>query len=290
MVQAASSPPGDARDDAWQVIIAVAHASSLSGAHKGMKDKDGKFIFSYADDSGAEVPVWDYDHYYDINVDKALYEEYRPLTHAKRKHVAPYDVLVQAHGLRWPVVQTDAGGWRETRFRFSEFDDPFVSKGAGIEFYNSTTKDSKAQIWFCPYEPASEEPAGDRPFWLSTGRVLEHWHTGSMTMRVPQLRNAMPKAYAEIHPKDAAEKGLHNGDLAKITTARGEIVLPVWINGRGAPPKGSIFLPFFDETLLVNHLTTSETCPVSKEPDYKKCAAQLEKYTGPAPAPKTVIP
>lgn len=269
-------PPGEARDDCW-MTIAIARKLYDMG-HPGMKDKDGQFIFTFKDDEGAEVPVWDYDHYYDINVDRALYEEYRPLTHAKHKHVAPYDVLVNAHGLRWPVVEQKDGSWRETRFRFSEFDDPFVKKGAGIQFYHSTTKDDKAQIWFAPYEAAPEEPSSDYPFWLCTGRVLEHWHTGSMTMRVKQLRNAMPKAYVELNPEDAAEKGITNGDLVKLTTLRGEMVMPAWINGRGRPPRGSVFVPFFDEKQLINQLTLDATCPVSKEPDYKKCATKVEKY------------
>ena len=269
-------PPGEARDDCW-MTIAIARKLYDMG-YPGMKDQDGNFIFTFKDEQGQEVPVWDYDHYYDVNVDRALYEEYRPLTHAKQKNVAPYDVLVNAHGLRWPVVQTKDGNWRETRFRFSEFDDPFVEKGKGIQFYNSSTKDDKAQIWFCPYEPAPEEPSEDFPFWLCTGRVLEHWHTGSMTMRVKELRNAMPKAYVEMNPEDASEKGINNGDMVKLTTLRGELVLPAWINGRGRPPRGSVFVPFFDEKLLINRLTLDAYCPVSKEPDYKKCATKVEKY------------
>ncbi|MBT8037994.1 MAG: molybdopterin-dependent oxidoreductase [Verrucomicrobiae bacterium] len=270
------NPPGGAREDLW-MTIAIARKLFDMG-YPGMKDQDGKFIFSYNDEQGNEVPIWDYDHFHDINVDRELYEEYRPLTHGKRKNVAPYDVLVNAHGLRWPVVQTKDGNWRETRFRFTEADDPFVKKGTGIQFYNSTTKDDKAQIWFCPYEAAPEEPNKEYPFWLCTGRVLEHWHSGTMTMRVDQLRKAMPKAYVELNPKDAAEKGINNGDLVQLTTARGDLVLPAWINGRARPPRGSVFVPFFDEKLLINRLTLDAYCPVSKEPDYKKCATKVEKY------------
>jgi nitrate reductase NapA len=127
-------------------------------------------------------------------------------------------------------------------------------------------------------------PDDEYPFWLCTGRVLEHWHTGSMTMRVPELRGAMPHAYVELHPEDAAEAGLGNGDLALLKTRRGEIRLPVWSNGRGSPPRGSVFVPFFDETLLINDLTLQDFCPVSKEPDYKKCAVAVRKAP-PLPAP-----
>ncbi len=267
--------PGEAREDLW-MTIAIAHRLFELG-HPGMKDKDGRFILRVTDDAGKEVPVWDYAHYHDVNVDRFLYEEYRPLTHMKHKHVAPYDVLAKHTGLRWPVVEQADGSFRETRFRFSEFDDPFVKKGSGIDFYHSTTNDGRAQIWFCPYEPHPEEPDQEYPLWLCTGRVIEHWHTGTMTMRVPQLRNAMPNNYVELNPEDARDAGIGNGDSVVVETRRGKLELKAWIRGRGHPPKGSVFIPFFDEKRLVNLLTLDAHCPISKEPDYKKCAARIHK-------------
>jgi nitrate reductase NapA len=275
-------PPGEARDDAWQTL-AVAHRLFELG-HPGMKDKHGKFLFSMTDDKGKEVPVWDFAHYYDINVDKALFEEYRKFTRYKHKDLAPYDEYVKARGLRWPVVQQPDGSWRETRFRFSEFDDPYVKKGAGIQFYHSTTKDDRAQIWFRPYEPPPEVPDQSYPMWLCTGRVLEHWHSGTMTRRIPQLVGAMPRAYVEVNADDAARLGITSGDRVRVSTRRGSLELPAWVNGRGAPPPGSLFVPFFDETKLINLLTLEAHDPFSKQPDYKKCAAKLERLgSGPRP-------
>ncbi|MCU0748746.1 MAG: molybdopterin-dependent oxidoreductase [Akkermansiaceae bacterium] len=268
-------PPGQAREDVW-MTLAIAHRLFELG-HPGMKDKDGKFIFSFKNDVGNEVPVWDYAHFHDINADRVLYEEYRPLTHIKHKHVAPYDELVKHTGLRWPVVEQPDGSYKETRYRFVEGEDPFVEKGKGIDFYHSTTEDGRAQIWFCPFERHPEEPDTEYPFWLCTGRVVEHWHSGTMTMRVPQLRGAMPNAYCEIHPEDAAAAGIGNGDDVIVATRRGEIILSAWINGRGRPPRGSLFVPFFDEKRLINNITLDAYCPISKEPDYKKCAARIRK-------------
>jgi nitrate reductase NapA len=268
-------PPGQAREDVW-MTLAIAHRMFELG-HPGMKDKDGKFIFTFKDDAGNEVPVWDYAHFHDINADRVLYEEYRPLTHIKHKHVAPYDELVKATGLRWPVVEQPDGSYKETRYRFVEGEDPFVEKGKGIDFYHSTTENGRAQIWFCPFERHPEEPDADYPFWLCTGRVVEHWHSGTMTMRVPQLRGAMPNSYCEVHPEDAAAAGIGNGDDIIVSTRRGEITLTAWINGRGRPPRGSLFVPFFDEKRLINLITLDAFCPVSKEPDYKKCAARIRK-------------
>ncbi|MBC8128149.1 MAG: molybdopterin-dependent oxidoreductase [Gloeobacteraceae cyanobacterium ES-bin-144] len=268
-------PPGQAREDVW-MTLAIAHRLFELG-HPGMKDKDGKFIFTFKDKTGNEIPVWDYSHFHDINADRALYEEYRPLTHMKHKHVAPYDVLANETGMRWPVVEQPDGSFKETRYRFVEGEDPFVAKGKGIDFYHSTTENGRAQIWFCPFERHPEEPDADYPFWLCTGRVIEHWHSGTMTMRVPQLRGAMPNSYCEVHPDDATAIGVRNGDDIIVSTRRGEIKLTAWLNGRGRPPKGSLFVPFFDEKRLINDLTLDAYCPISKEPDYKKCAARIRK-------------
>ena len=76
-------------------------------------------------------------------------------------------------------------------------------------------------------------------FWLNTGRVIEHWHTGSMTRRVPVLHNAVPSSYVEIHPEDAAELGVVNGERVKIISRRGEITMPAQINGQGSPGPGN---------------------------------------------------
>lgn len=267
------NPPGEARDDCWMMIAVARKLHDMDP--DAMRDKDGKFLFAVKDDNGREVPVWNWENYYDVNVDRYLYEEYRPFTHAKKKNVAPYDELVKARGMRWPVVQQADGTWRETRWRFVEFDDPNVEKGKGVQFYNSVTKDDRALIWFAPYEPAAEAPDDAYPFWLCTGRVLEHWHTGTMTMRVPQLRRAMPHAYVEVSPNDAQRLNLRSGDMVVVESRRAKLKLPVWVKGRSTVADGSLFIPFFDENLLANDLTLGEVDPISKEPDYKKCAVKI---------------
>ena len=268
-------PPGDARDDCW-MTIAIAHRLFELG-HPGMKDRDGEFIFSIKDDQGKEIPIWNYEHYYDTNVDKHLFEEYRQFTTMKHKNLAPYDEYVKARGLRWPVVEQPDGSWRETMFRFAGFDDPFVAQGQEFEFYHSTTGDGRAQIWFHEYAPPPEVPDETFPFWLCTGRVLEHWHSGTMTRRLSPLNRAMPTAYVEMHPNDAREMNIRQGELVVIESRRGKAELPVWIDGRGRPARGSVFVPFFDETKLINNCTLEAHDPFSKQPDYKKCAVRVTK-------------
>ena len=269
-------PPGQARDDCWQIIAAA--KKLFDRGFEGMKNKEGKFLFTLTDDSGREVDVARWENYYGkLNVDRALYEEYRPLTHMKHKHVAPYDVLAQHRGMRWPVVQDESGAWKETRWRFVEGHDPFVEAGKGFDFYHSTSGDGKAQLWIRPYDAPPEVPDDEYPFWLCTGRVLEHWHTGTMTGRIPQLQDAMPQSYVELNRQDAARLGVQNGEVVELATRRGTLELPCWIDGRGKPPPGTVFVPFFDERLRINDLTLHEHCPISKEPDYKKCAATVRK-------------
>jgi nitrate reductase NapA len=267
-------PPGEARDDCWQTI-AVAHRLFDLG-FEGVKDKDGKFLFHMEKD-GKEVPIWDFAHYYDINVDERLFEEYRKFTRLKHKDLAPYSEYTKARGIRWPVVEQPDGTWRETRFRFAGFDDPYVKKGEAIDFYHSPTHDGRAQVWFHPYDPPPESPDAEYPMWLCTGRVLEHWHSGTMTMRIPPLQRAMPQAYVEMHRDDAARLGVANGETVIVESRRGSIELPVWLDGRGSPTPGSLFVPFFDEKLLINRVTLEAYDPFSKQPDYKKCAVRVRK-------------
>ncbi len=267
-------PPGEARDDCWQTI-AVAHELFNRGI-EGMKDRDGQFLFEVKNADGATVPVWEWEHYYDTNVDEHLFEEYRKFSRFKHKDLAPYGEYVKARGLRWPVVETD-GQWKETHFRFAEGFDPYVAAGKEIQFYHSPTHDDRAQIWFHPWIAPAEVPDQDYPFMLCTGRVLEHWHSGSMTRRIPELSRAMPGAYAELHPADAAAHGIKNGDRIKMESRRGSLVIPVWIDGRGKPPQGTVFVPFFDETLMINDLTLDAMDPFSKQPDYKKSAVRISR-------------
>jgi nitrate reductase (cytochrome) len=281
------SPPGDARDDCWQ-ILSVAHRLYERG-FAGMRDRDGKFLFEMTDAAGKPVPVWEWKRYYDVNVDRALFEEYRGFTRLKHKDLAPYEEYVNARGLRWPVVQQTDGTWRETRFRFAGFDDPYVAKGREFQFYHSTSHDDRAQIWFHPYEPPPEVPDEQYPFWLCTGRVIEHWHSGTLTMRIEPLRRAMPKAYVEMHRDDARSLGVSNGETVRLQSRRGSLDLPVWLDGRGQPPRGSLFVPFFDESLLINELTLDAYDPFSKQPDYKKCAVRVQRIAA-APAEKAADP
>ena len=87
----------------------------------------------------------------------------------------------------------------------------------------------------------------------------------------------MPSAYLEMHPDDARHRNIRNGERVTVKSRRGSIHLPVWLNGRARPPRGTVFIPFFDETIAANDLTLDAIDPFSKEPDYKKSAVEVLK-------------
>jgi nitrate reductase NapA len=87
-----------------------------------------------------------------------------------------------------------------------------------------------------------------------------------------------------MNAQDARELGIVNGEEVELRTVRGKMRLPVWIDGRARPPRGTLFVPFFDETAPINDLTLDAIDPFSKQPDYKKSAARVTKLTDLAPS------
>lgn len=213
-----------------------------------------------------------YGKYFPYSKDKFVEEVYTEYTkhHAGKKHgMAPLEVLKKESGMIWPFVEG-----KPTKWRFNSKYDP-ACETEGFHFYGN--EDGRATIWQRPYEPAAESPDAEYPFWLNTGRVVEHWHSGSMTRRVSVLHKAMPNSYVELNPEEAKKMGIKNKDKVKLTSRRGSIVMLASINERGIPPKGQVFVPFFDEHFLINEITLDSYCPISNEPDYKKCAVKVEK-------------
>ncbi|NTV94082.1 MAG: nitrate reductase catalytic subunit NapA [Thiobacillus sp.] len=232
-------------------------------------------------------------------VEKAMFEEYRKFGTGHGHDLAPFDVYYddKVRGLKWPVVLKD-GVWTETRWRFNEEYDPYVKKGQGIYFYGNdgnslvmgdldkagdpaTAKkvdlSGRAKIYFRPYASPVEQPDKEFDLWLCTGRVLEHWHSGSMTRRVPELHRAVPNAVCWIHPKDAEAKGLKRNDLVWVESRRGKVKVRLETGGRNKVPRGLVYVPWFDESVLINKVTLDSTCPISKETDYKKCSVKVYK-------------
>ena len=276
--------PGEAKSDLWQLMefskrfkIEEVWPEDLLAKAPELR---GKTMFDVLFQNGQvnkfplEDTAPDYNNveakHFGFYVQKGLFEEYATFGRGHGHDLAPFDRYHEVRGLRWPVVDG-----KETLWRYREGYDPYVTPGAGVEFYGH--KDGKARIFALPYEPPAESPDEEYPYWLCTGRVLEHWHSGSMTERVPELYRAFPDALCFVHPDDAAEMGMRRGDEVRVISRRGEMRTRVETRGRNKPPRGLIFVPWFDASQLINKVTLDATDPMSKQTDFKKCAVRLEK-------------
>jgi len=276
--------PGEAKSDVWQLMefskrftTNEVWPAEILDANPEYKDKtlfevlfaNGQ-VDKYGLDELQEGFANDESNHFGFYVQKGLFEEYASFGRGKAHDLAEFDTYHKARGLRWPVVDG-----KETLYRFREGYDPYVKEGEGVKFYGKP--DGKANIIFAPYEPPAESPDEDFNLWLVTGRVLEHWHSGSMTRRVPELHRSYPYAQVFMHPEDARERGLRRGQEIVISTRRGDMHSRVETRGRNKMPKGVVFVPWFDEGQLINKLTLDATCPLSKETDFKKCACKVER-------------
>ena len=153
--------------------------------------------------------------------------------------------------------------------------DPEHSDGTVVMFGDRfNTNDGLAHLVPAEWLPAKELPSEEYPFVLNTGRMLEHWHTGSMTRRSYALDAIAPKALVFVHPDDAADLGLADGDLARVTSRRGSIELEVKVSHREA--RGNCFIPFHFREAAANLLTIDEIDPFGKIPEFKFCAVRIE--------------
>ena len=283
--------PGESRSDLWQVMEFSKRFKVEEVWPEELIDKmpefRGKTLFDvlYAngqvnkfpqqkvEDSEGNVYENDEMEAFGFYPQKGLYEEYRRfgLEGPKKGHeLGEFDAYHKSRGLRWPVING-----KETLWRYREGYDPIVPAGETIRFYGRP--DGRANIITAPYEPPAESPDQEYDLWLSTGRVLEHWHSGSMTRRVPELHRAFPDAVIFMHEEDAKSRGLRRGLTAKVISRRGEIIARVETRGRNRVPRGVIYVPWFDSSRLINKVTLDATDPLSKETDFKKCAVKVVK-------------
>jgi formate dehydrogenase major subunit len=158
--------------------------------------------------------------------------------------------------------------------------DPVNSDGTVVMFGEKfKTDDGLAHLVPAEWMPAKELPSDEYPVILSTGRLLEHWHTGSMTRRSFALDAISPIAEVYINPEDAAELGLADGEPARVTSRRGTIVLATRFSYRES--RGSCFIPFHFREAAANLLTIDEIDPFGKIPEFKFCAVRIEAAGGP---------
>ena len=180
--------------------------------------------------------------------------------------------LKEAHGLLWPLP---AEGHAGTKRRYVKGEDPLVpADHAGrIEFYGRPT--GKAVVWLRPHQPPAEPTDAEYPYAFTTGRVIEHWHTGTMTRNCKELRHANAEAVAELHPDDGKKLGVRTGDTVKVTSRRGSATFRVrLLDGARA---GLVFVHMHDPDRMCNEITIDAVDPISRQPEFKICAVKVEK-------------
>lgn len=162
---------------------------------------------------------------------------------------------IDAKGLQWPVPNKEHPGT------------PILH----------TEKFTRGKGLFSPVEhqEPAESPDDAFPFTLTTGRILQHYHTGAMTRRVPGLEQLAPEERVELHPDDAARLGVNDGDWLRISSRRGEVQARAWVTDRVG--QGVIFMTFHYAEVLTNALTNPAADPIAKIPELKVCAVKVEK-------------
>ena len=193
---------------------------------------------------------WDYAH------PSEIWEEMRRVT--PEFAGITYERLEREGGVHWPCPSPDHPG---TPYLFAES----FPRGRG-------------KFWTLEYGTDSEQPDREYPFILSTGRVLYHWHGGTLSRR-SKLDEVWPEATVEIHTADAQHLGVTTGDWVEVTSRRGAIQLRVLVSDRSAP--GMVFIPFHFVEAAANVLTMDRLDPRAKIPDFKVCAVRLQRTNPP---------
>jgi len=166
-----------------------------------------------------------------------------------------YQRLEQEGFLQWPVPTADHPGT------------VYLHKGKfsrGLGHFSAVE-----------FQEPDEAPDEEYPLLLTTGRIMFHYHTGSMTRRSEKLNQEVPEGYVEISPEDAERLGLAKSEQVRVVSRRGEIETRAWITRR--VPPGTVFIPFHFAEAAANVLTNPAVDPVAKIPEYKVAAVRVEK-------------
>jgi len=235
LVRKAIPTQGDARDDWW--ITAEIAKRILQ-----FRIQNSEFRI----DSDAPWAKWDYkDSSAIMDEINALTPSYAGITHAR---------LEKGERLQWPCLTLEHPGT------------PILHTKAFAR--------GKGRFMPIDHVPPAEEPSVDYPFVLSTGRVLYHWHGGTMTRRAAGLMQVYGEALVELNPEDAARLGINGKKIVRVTSRRGSIEAQAWVTDR--VPPGMVYANFHFPDASANELTISALDPVAKIPEYKVAAVKVE--------------
>ncbi|WP_046226504.1 molybdopterin-dependent oxidoreductase [Paenibacillus dauci] len=261
--KAVEAPQGVKSD--LQILIDFARRMDL-------KDKDGQPLIGYS-------------------TPEECFEEWKTVSRGRPCDMTgmTYDKLEQHNGMRWPANEQHPTGTprlysdykfpTDADYSQSYTKDQFSGRALSRDEFVSKQANGKAILHATRYLPPTEQPNEEYPTWLTTGRLVWHWHTRTKTARSPYLQMAAPNAYVEIHEEDAAALSIVQGEVVRISSPRGWIEVPARIGT--AVQKGLVFVPFhygsWEGHESANDLTADFTDPLSKQPTFKQAACRIDK-------------
>jgi predicted molibdopterin-dependent oxidoreductase YjgC len=247
-VRKAFDPPGLARAD-WEIVSQLARRTLsviCQEAEDHPHDLSHELDKTICQNAVQVRSNWTYTHPSDI------WEEMRRVT--PEFYGITYQRLERDEGVHWPCPSLDHPGT------------PFL--------FEASFPRGRGKFWPVDYGTESELPDETYPFILSTGRVLYHWHGGTMT-RVSALDEIWPECTVEINRNDSARLGLETGDWVDVTSRRGTITARLMVTERS--PEGTVFIPFHFAEAAANVLTDQRLDKRAKIPDYKVCSVRVIK-------------
>jgi assimilatory nitrate reductase catalytic subunit len=190
---------------------------------------------------------------------EAVFDELKQLSRGRMLDYSgmSYDKIEQNRGMQWPCNEDTAPQGSQRLYNDGVF-----------QF-----ADGRAKLLALPFFDDNERPDDDYPFWLNSGRVVEHFHTRTRTGKVGNANKFSPTPYMEINPRAAEKLGIKHGSYARLTSRRGDAVVMVQCSERTAPD--SVFIPFHYHE-CVNRISLGLLDPHSRQPAYKQCAVNVE--------------
>ena len=175
-----------------------------------------------------------------------------------------YDKIEQARGIQWPYTQADA---MRDQGEKPKGDSRLYTDG------QFQTDDGRANLISVDFINNNEQPCQDFPFWLNSGRVVEHFHTRTRTGKVGNCNKFSPTPYMEMNPDAAAEQGIEHQQYVRLVSRRSDAVVMVQLTHR--VPRNMVFIPFHYHD-CVNRLTLGLLDPHSRQPAFKQCSVRIE--------------
>ncbi|MFL0796445.1 MAG: nitrate reductase [Cellvibrionaceae bacterium] len=176
-----------------------------------------------------------------------------------------YDKIEQARGIQWPYRENEEGRKGQEGLK----GDPRLYTDGIFQ-----TPNGKANLICVDFVNNNEQPCDEYPFWLNSGRVVEHFHTRTRTGKIGNCNKFSPTPYMEMNPDAAEELGIKHQEYVRLTSRRGDAVVMVQLTHRVA--RNAVFIPFHFHD-CVNRLTLGLLDPYSRQPAFKQCSARIEK-------------